>query len=283
MESLLKCNAMKERIYAERVETLRERLASLNEGHPSALWVLHPDNRRYLSGFRAEDYHITESSGSLLITATKVYLITDPRYTLEAEREAVTCEVYTHQQGIVEALSSLVKGLGITTLGFEPTMVTFGLHQELVRELGKTDPPVRLKALDPWIEAMRETKNPEEVKALEKAGHMISEILGEVIDWIKPGLTEREVAGRLDHLAREAGADRSLFPPSWPRDPTVRCPMPFPRIGNSGPANQLSWTWGSSSTGIARTSPAPSFLKNRLRSSGISIGSFKRPSRNPSP
>ena len=169
------------------------------------------------------------------------------------------CEVYTHQQGIVEALSSLVKGLGITTLGFEPTMVTFGLHQELVRELGKMTHPVRLKALDPWIEAMRETKNPEEVKALEKAGQIV---LGDPGggDWLAQAWIDRAggEAGRFDHLAREAGgAERLSFPQSWPRDPTVHCPMPFPRIENSGPVNPLSWTWGSNSMGIARTSPAP--------------------------
>jgi Xaa-Pro aminopeptidase len=45
-------------------------------------WIIKPENRRYLSGFSAEDNFFTESSGSLLINGTNRLLITDSRYTL---------------------------------------------------------------------------------------------------------------------------------------------------------------------------------------------------------
>ena len=48
-------------------------------------WIIKPENRRYLSGFSAEDSQFTESSGSLLINGTNRLLITDSRYTLAAE------------------------------------------------------------------------------------------------------------------------------------------------------------------------------------------------------
>jgi len=46
------------------------------------LWVLQPENRRYLSGFKAADGQLTESSGSLLISKNSLMLVTDSRYTM---------------------------------------------------------------------------------------------------------------------------------------------------------------------------------------------------------
>ena len=83
---------MKRSSFRNRLIALRERL--INKSYDT-LWIMEPENRRYLSGFRAVDPQLNESSGSLLINRKKALLITDSRFTIEAQREAKDFEIIT--------------------------------------------------------------------------------------------------------------------------------------------------------------------------------------------
>ena len=67
-----------------------KRLAALKSVLPEikadTLWITQPENRRYFSGFKAEDSSFSESSGSLVINQKESLLITDSRYTTEAQK-----------------------------------------------------------------------------------------------------------------------------------------------------------------------------------------------------
>jgi len=58
---------MEKSIYSKRLATLRQHLKKTSMGDCDTVWIICPENRRYLSGFKAEDPQFTESSGSLLI------------------------------------------------------------------------------------------------------------------------------------------------------------------------------------------------------------------------
>jgi Xaa-Pro aminopeptidase len=65
-----------------------------------ALLVSQPDNRRYLSGYTAPDHGIQETSGFLLIPSDgRPYLLTDSRFTLQAEAEAPQYQVEMYTRG----------------------------------------------------------------------------------------------------------------------------------------------------------------------------------------
>ena len=87
---------MNKSLFRKRIGALRQRLAALS---PDTMWIIQPENRRYLSGFRAEDAQLTESSGSLLINQQQCILVTDSRYTLEAEKEAIDLKLSPRNQG----------------------------------------------------------------------------------------------------------------------------------------------------------------------------------------
>ena len=67
---------MKRSAFQTRVSAFREKLADIP---PDAAWIIQPENRRYLSGFKAEDAQLNESSGSLLINHKADFLITKYR------------------------------------------------------------------------------------------------------------------------------------------------------------------------------------------------------------
>ena len=196
-------------LYEQRIVALRQ---GLKEKHIDTAWILQPENRRYLSGFRAEDAQFTESSGSLLIGESRSLLVTDSRYAQEAGREASDFEVHKLKQGFADELPEVVYGTGSCNLGFEAGYVTWGLHRQLTESFDALSPPVRLEPLNGTVEAMREVKHALEIEAMAASADMMSEILAEVIDGLKPGLTEKDVAWKIDGLAREAGADGLAFP-----------------------------------------------------------------------
>ncbi|MBI5583686.1 MAG: aminopeptidase P family protein [Deltaproteobacteria bacterium] len=62
----------------------------------------------------------------------------------------------------------------------------------------------------PWIRSLRETKSAYELGLLEKAGTIAAEVYREVAEFIRPGLSEIEVAGWMNYLAMRRGHQNIL-------------------------------------------------------------------------
>lgn len=212
-------------VFQKRLETLRERMA---DAGADTLWIVQPENRRYLSGFKAGDMSLTESSGSLLINARERFLITDSRYAEEARREAGDFEIVVFRRGLLEMLLELLEGLGTRVLGFEPDYLSWRLHRDLSRGLRRLSKPVRLKPLNETVEDLREIKIRPEVRAMRAASELMARILGEVIDRLEPGRSEREIAWEIEGLAREAGAEGLAFPAIVASGPNGALPHAVP-------------------------------------------------------
>jgi Xaa-Pro aminopeptidase len=211
--------------YRKRMKKLREKLEASSL---DTLWIIQPENRRYLSGFKAEDGQLTESSGSLLITGTASLLVTDSRYTTEAETEAVDFEVVTLKKGIANGVPELLIRLGTKRLGFDENHVTWGLHQEVAKKLKKLSPPVRLFPLKGLVEKLREVKDKDEVRAVQASSDLMSDILAEIFAKLRPGLTEKQLAWQIESLAREGGADGLAFPSIVASGPNSALPHAVP-------------------------------------------------------
>lgn len=216
---------MKKNICQARLRALREHFNVLA---PDTVWILQTENRYYLSGYKAADFDLTESSGSLLINADQALLITDSRYTLAAEKDAEDFEVITHKKGLLEIFPELLARLGTKNLGFEESYVTLNLYRRLAHKLRKLSPPVRLTPLKGLIKKMREVKDPAEIRQMAKASEVMSQILGEVIEKLKPGCTEKQIAWQIEDLARAAGADSLAFPPIIASGPNSALPHAVP-------------------------------------------------------
>lgn len=215
-------------IYTQRAARLVQLLQTSFESPCDAAWIIKPENRRYLSGFSAEDNFLTESSGSLLIDGTNRLLITDSRYTLAAENEASTFKVYTLKKNFVEDIPDFTRNLALTRLGFEEDYLTWDLHRKTTEKLAELSPPAALIPLNSVVDHMREIKEESEIAALEKAADLISHILNEVISNLKPGVTEKDVAWEIQSLAREAGAEGLSFPSIVASGPNSALPHAVP-------------------------------------------------------
>jgi len=220
---------------ATRIEKFRENLdnASVDAG-----WIVRPENRRYLSGFKARDSQLDESSGSLLIGKDSLILVTDSRFSEEASHEAEGFQVEPYAGEFSKAFSKVVSRLGGRKIGFEKDYLTWGMHVRVSEALEKLDPPAKLAPLDGDVETLRRVKDVEELEAMKASARMIAVILDELVDWIQPGVTEREVAWHLAELANEAGAEGLSFPSIIASGPNSSLPHAVPserRLGEGEP------------------------------------------------
>ena len=192
----------------ERITRLQ---ASLRRRRVDGLLVSQPDNRRYLSGYTAPDHGIQESSGLLLIPAKgRPYLLTDARFTLQAEAEAPLFLVELYSRGLLPLLERLINRLGLQSLAFESDYL---LHSTFQRLAGMADK--RGLTLVPQlglIEAMREVKSADELELLRASTRLNETVFQSVYATIEPGMTEREIALALELTMREMGAEGPSFP-----------------------------------------------------------------------
>ena len=190
--------------YANRLKLLRRDMTGAGL---SALLVLCPENRRYLSGFTAHDPQLNESSGCLLITARRQLLLTDSRYQLSGQSEAQGFEIVVHTSGAVDKLAEIIRKSRITRLGFEEDRVTVGLYNKLRDQLKSTE----MVADDGLVEHLRISKDEGEIKSITKALLITEKALAQTVEFLQPGRSEIETARFLEDAMLDLGAEGTAF------------------------------------------------------------------------
>ena len=220
-------------IFEKRLDLLRSKFASLGV---DTVWIIQPENRRYLSGFKAADGQLDESSGCLFITLDQALLLTDSRYTIQAQQEVVGFEVITHKKGLIDILPEIFDRLNTRKLGFEGGCLIWDLYQKVKKKASQYSPSVELIALSNLVEEIREIKGPEEVDMLSRSAQIMGDVLAQVIDELTPGQVEKDIAWKIETLIREQGADGAAFPPIVASGPNGALPhaVPTERIIGEG-------------------------------------------------
>ena len=164
-----------------------------------------PENRRYLSGFSG-------SAGYLLITKAKAILVTDSRYTEQANNESPYFDVRQVRGGWGWLIDEL-KDSGIKKVGFESQDMTVASYNSLIDAI-KGDSALGDVSFVPapgLAENQRIIKDQEELKMLQLAIDAADKAMDRVCPAITPGMTEKEVAWKLETAMRDFGADTISF------------------------------------------------------------------------
>ena len=193
-------------VRSDRLASVRERL--LQEAC-AGLLISKPEdvqseNLRYLTGF-------TGSTGYALLTADHARLLVDGRYVERAGQEAPDFEIVAVDQHIHDALAAQLKELRPDTLAFEAEHMTVKQHADLQEAIQRQQISVPLHPVAGWIEAMRVAKDAAEIARLRRVVLLGDRVLEAVAATIRPGMTEREVAWKLEVGMREAGAEALAF------------------------------------------------------------------------
>ena len=180
--------------------------AKLKERGLDAMLVTSEPGEFYAMGFHGE--------GMVFITPGKTWYYTDSRY-IEAAQSLITgAEVALPQKdkGYRKLVAELVKENGVAKLGFEERYMSVASHTAWTKEVEAEFVPA-----SELLTELRMVKDADELAAMREAQRVTDEALLEILNFIRPGLTESEVAARLTYIMARKGAQRNSF------DPIVAC------------------------------------------------------------
>ncbi|MHC4565231.1 MAG: M24 family metallopeptidase [Planctomycetota bacterium] len=186
---------MNKEVIRRRIKTIRR---LLSKKRISCLVVTRPANVTYVTGFLGED-------SWALLTAGRVWLVTDSRYTEQAQKECPGCKIIDRAGPMSEAVAELVKKLkSVRTVTVEES-TSVGEFEQLKKTVKE-----RLRTAGNVVESVRISKDETEVTAIKAAASISSRALRQITRYIKPGVTESELAGMLDFQIRKLGARNSF-------------------------------------------------------------------------
>lgn len=167
----------------------------------SAALVTSEVNRRYLSGFPS-------SAGAVLVTKRRSLLLLDFRY-YEAAAKAVQppMEVLRFTR-LIDDLNRIFLEENIKSVYIEDESVTVARCRELQEAM---IPGVLTDGLSAELNRIRMCKTPDEIEKIIKAQRITERAYQEVLNMLKPGVTERRIAVELEHLIKLYGGERAAF------------------------------------------------------------------------
>ncbi|MEE1836899.1 aminopeptidase P family protein [Streptomyces sp. SP17KL33] len=189
-------------VYAARRARLRERCHS--NGSATAL-VTRPANVRYLAGAAPEGAVLLLGRGEDVLVCG-----TPPRGEIGEGRpdEAVHVQVLPSPGGDpAVAAADLVTALGVDSLAVEEHHLTVARH----RAIRSVASRLRLSDLGGAVEQLRVVKDEEEISCLRIGAEIADQALGELLESILVGRTERHLALELERRLVDHGADGPAF------------------------------------------------------------------------
>jgi Xaa-Pro aminopeptidase len=180
----------------------------LDERELDGMLISRIANKRYFSGLRLLEEEESTWPGTLLVTRDATVLLADSRYTEQAEREAPGWEVILTTGGIGQDLPPVLERNEVVALGMEAEVVT---HADWTA-LAQAAPGVELHAMDDELVPLRLIKTDEELDAIGRACALGDTGFAHLVEFVRPGMTEQEVAWELEAFFRAKGADGLAFP-----------------------------------------------------------------------
>lgn len=183
-----------------RQKTLR---ASLRAADLDGVLLTSGVSVRYYTGFTSDECYV-------LLTDDCCVLITDFRYTIQAREQVCGCAEVVEVNGHAKQLEALREQLArfcCKRCGFEEGALTVASFNELSAF------PVEWRAFGKEVSAPRRIKSAEEIASLQKAQKMADTAYAQLLNEIAPGMSEHEVAAKLNYLCEMQGSEGPSFDP----------------------------------------------------------------------
>lgn len=178
--------------------------ALLEEQGLDAVLITDEKNQRYAAGFPFTD-------GAVLVARQGAWLVTDSRYVEAAEKTAggyIEVCTFSGGQSLSEKLKELVDKAGVKTLGVEEEKLSCAAAGRYRKALG-----TELKSAQSIFTRLRAAKSREELENIVAAQRISERALEETLPFIKPGISEKEIAAELVYRMLRHGSEGNSFDP----------------------------------------------------------------------
>ncbi len=180
------------------IERVREKM---EERKLDALFLTNKTNIFYLTGFRG-------SNGFVLLTKKHLVLFTDARYLEKAKKQCESCRIVDVAPGLMNVIHTVLAKHKVHAFGVEGHDISWQLFSQLDSLNG-----FRIEDFGRLVEEIRMEKTAEELRALRQSQKLNEQTLRLLLDEIRFGMTEAQVAWKLRMIAHDLGADDMSFPP----------------------------------------------------------------------
>lgn len=181
-----------------RIQSFRSALVA--QGFDSAI-ISDVRNQRYLSNFDFED-------GLVLVTLKSAYLLTDFRYEEAAHAQVKGMEVVLPKGGQIDCVRSLLTDDGCKRVAIEETALSYASYTRYSESLKDFSLSGGASAM---LEEMRLYKDDAELEIIARAQAITDAAFTHILNFIKPEMTEIEVALELEYFMRRNGAEALAF------------------------------------------------------------------------
>ena len=205
-----------------------------------AILLTHPPDLAYLSNFSGED-----SVG--VFTKKDFYLVTDFRYTEQAQLEAAWLTLIERKDPIAkmsEALAHTLREAKVKRAGFEANYMTVGQHDALQDALDAIEYDCELVPLEDVMVNQRKVKDDHEIGLIRKSADVAEEAFNAVRSEIQAGQTEGYLAGLLIMEMKARGASNPSFSPIVASGPNSSLPHYTPGDVTIQKDALLTFDWG---------------------------------------
>ncbi len=180
-----------------RIECLKK---ILNENEIDGMLVFNPLNIRYLTGLNVEGFLIINECENTFVTDSRY--IEDVNNKLTIEDEIIAADIADlRQEDYLNFFTNCNR------IGFEEHFVTYSTYNEMIRKY-------RIKEAveaDVILENMRLIKNQEEINYIETACNITDSCFLHLQEYIKVGMTEKQVALEIYNFFMQHGAEGLAF------------------------------------------------------------------------
>ena len=163
--------------------------------------------------------------GAVVVGKTACRYFTDSRY-IEAAGELVTgadITMTTRERNQRTLVRQAVEELGIRRLGIEEDYLTLAQFRAYEERL-----PCELVPAQKLVGELRAVKDEEELTRMEKAQAITDAAFEAIVKFIRPGMTELEIAARLQYEMLTRGAEKMSFDPIVASGPNGSKPHAVP-------------------------------------------------------
>lgn len=190
----------------QRISLLLKKLDSKNNLNieNTAIIITSKNNRLYFSA-------LNSSAGIVVITKKESYLLVDFRYYEMALKIAKSLKVILVED-FFDSLKEILIKQKIKNVLLENEFVSLEKYKKIKTFL--KDLNINLieeNVLNPAVNDLRTIKTDFEIKKMKTAQEISEYALGEVLKEIKIGITEKEIAAKLDYLMKKNGAIGQAF------------------------------------------------------------------------
>ncbi len=187
-------------LFCKRILKLRKYLKNPNE----AALLSNDVNIGYFTGF-------FRSEGYLFVTCESAFLLVDFRYYESACQRAKGCEVVCFKS-ISECIKDIVGKNGVELVFAEAESLTVSRFGFLKKKLAEINTELAADGtLDKHIGEIRVVKDKTELEKITSAQKLAEQAYLQMLNDVRPGVTERELAARLEFYMKQRGAEDISF------------------------------------------------------------------------